>query len=125
MNKSVALLILSMCITGCTLKFSLPVDQPTHLLIYKSENIVEERPLDVDPVRLTVGRWLAANPDDWTYAFISRTPRIYLKGRSFYINVSETEVSVKYCRSFFNCHFWIKKDKSLFLEVEKILNNRH
>lgn len=114
-----------MLITGCTLNFPLPSNEPMRLAIFEKGHVVGQRRLGAtDSVRVAMNRWLAANPDGWSYAFATRDPRIYMRGKNFYINVSETEVAVKYCRGIFNCHFWVKKDNRLFVEVESALAKR-
>lgn len=110
--------LFSMSVTACTLDFPLPEEEPIRLAIFQQGRVIGQRRLDsTDSVRLAVNHWLATNPDGWSYAFATRDPRIYMRGKNFYINVSESEVAVKYCRGIFNCHFWVKKDNRLFLEV--------
>ncbi len=107
-----------MSIAGCTLNFRLPPSEPIRLTVFQSGHEREDRSLAAaDPVRAIANRWLAANPDGWSYAFATRDPRLYMRGKNFYMNVSETEVSVKYCRGMFSCHFWVKKDDRLFVEM--------
>lgn len=117
---SVCVLLASL--SACTLDFFLPTGEPTRLAIYKDGRLVDEKLLGAaDPTRLAVTRWLAANRDGWNYAFVTRPQRFNLKGKDFFVNVAEAEVSVKYCRGFFNCHLWVKNDSGLFLEVERTL----
>lgn len=95
------------------------------LTVFQQGRAVANRRMGAtDSVRAAVDRWLAANPDGWSYAFATRDPRLYMRGSNFYINVSETEVAVKYCRGIFNCHFWVKKDDRLFLEMTTELRRR-
>jgi hypothetical protein len=123
--KISVLALASLFIAGCTLNFPLPSDEPLRLAIFQKGRVVSQRRLGAtDLARLEVNRWLAANPDGWSYAFATRDPRIYMRGKNFYINVSETEVAVKYCRGIFNCHFWVKKDNRLFVDIETALG-RH
>lgn len=114
------ILLLSMLVAGCTLDFALPVNEPIRLSVYKSGHPIYEREIDTnDPARQTIQKWLATNPDGWEYAFMTRAPQIYVAGKDFSINISKNEVSVKYCRSFFNCHFWVKKSDALYVEMQK------
>ena len=112
-----------MSVAGCTLHFQVPTSEPVRLTFFHDGHAGEDRsPAEADSVRVAANRWLASNPDGWSYAFETRKPRLYMRGKSFYMNVSETEVAVKYCRGFFNCHFWVKKDDRLFIEMLTELN---
>lgn len=107
-----------MSVAGCTLNFRLPPSEPVRLTVFQNGHAEQDRSLAAaDSVRVAANRWLAANPDGWSYAFETRDPRLYLRGKNFYMNVSEKEVAVKYCRGFFNCHFWVKKDDRLFIKM--------
>lgn len=122
----ISIIFLSIYIGGCTLDYALPANETMRLSVYKSGQPVYERKLGTDdgPLRQAINRWLAANPLGWEYAFITREPHIYLTGKNFSVNILETEVSVKYFRGFFNCHFWVKKNNTLFLEVQNITQTR-
>lgn len=125
-GKFLSLVFLSIFIAGCTLDYALPANEKMRLSVYKSGQPVYERELGMEngPVRQAINRWLAANPLGWEYTFLTREPHIYLTGKNFSVNILETEVSVKYCRGFFNCHFWVKKNNTLYLEVQNITQTR-
>lgn len=120
--KIILIFFLSVFIAGCTLDFSLPTNETPHLTVYKLGVPTYERQLRVnDPVERTINHWFTADPENWHYAFITREPRIYVAGKRFSVNISETEVSVKYCRGRFDCNYWVKEDRKLFLEIQAIL----
>ena len=108
-------------LAGCSLDFALPTNETMHLSVYQSGRPVSQWDLNAaDPIAEAVNRWLAANPEGWEYGFITRAPQIYLTGSGFSVNVLKNEVTVKYCRAFYNCHLWIKADSSLFPVLQKI-----
>lgn len=112
-------------ISGCTLDFSLPSNEKMHLSVYQAGRpAIDQDVTAADPAVQAVQRWLAANPEGWDYAYTTRAPGIYLKGENFSVNILKNEVSVKYCRAFYNCHFWVKAKDDLFGEVQKITLGR-
>ena len=113
--KAAGLLCLGVALTACTLDFSVPAQAVTELSVYQSDPQIFKLvvPAD-DPVVVTVNAWVAAHSDGWRYAFITRPSRIYLSGKNFSVNIQEHEVSVKYCRGMFNCHFYVKANEDLF-----------
>lgn len=120
-KKRLLILFLSVLVTGCNLDFKLPVNEKMRLSVYEGKQPVLERELEnSDPTVQAIDRWLAANPQGWDYAFITRDPHIYLAGKNFSVNIAQSEVSVKYCRASYNCHFWIKKDSELFLQLKEL-----
>ena len=75
------LLSLTSLLAGCNLDFALPANESMRLSIYKAGQPIFERTLGTnDPVRETISLWLAANPNDWEYTFITREPQIYVTG---------------------------------------------
>src|ERR1019366_8244657 len=82
-------------IAGCNVDFAIPANESMHLSIYKAGQPILERTLDSnDLVRETISRWLAANPNGWEYAFITREPQIYVTGKHFSIDVLTNEVEI-------------------------------
>ena len=122
-SKTAGIILFALSVAGCTLNFRVPVSEPVRLTVFQNGKAgADQSPAAADAVRAAANRWLAANPEGWSYAFETRDPRIYVRGKNFYMNVSETEVAVKYCRGFFNCHFWVKQDKRLFIEMKTALD---
>lgn len=123
--KLVFILMLSILIAGCKLDFRLPANETMHLVIYTPGHAIMEKDVKAtDLLPQVINRWLAANSTDWEYGFITRSPHIYLKGQNFSVNILENEVTVKYCRAFYNCHYWVKKSNGLFDEVQKIISTK-
>ena len=115
--------VVALLASSCTLEFPLAPNEQLRLTVFEQGHAVKDRRLSsADGVRIATDRWLAANPTGWSYAFATRQPRLYIRGNNFYINVSEDEVAVKYCRGIFNCHFWVKKDQRLFRQITDELN---
>ncbi len=111
-------------LTGCTFHFSVPPGEPLHLDVFNSRDLVLERQVEMnDPVRAAISSWLAANSNGWSYAFRTPDQRIFLAGNNFHINVRENDVSVKYCKGFYNCHLWVKQDNTLFATLQKLIGS--
>ncbi|WP_157045793.1 hypothetical protein [Polaromonas sp. JS666] len=119
------ILLLPVLVAGCRLDFTPPVNEKVHLSVYEGKRSIQEREFEnTAPSVQAVRRWLAANPEGWEYAFITRDPHIYLAGKNFSVNIVQNEVSVKYCRASYNCHFWVKQDGTLFPEMKNLTQAR-
>ena len=122
--KVLPIILLSIFLTGCSIDFSLPPEQTTHLSVYESGHTIVERTLDRnDPVRDAINHWLTANRDGWKYGFMTRDPQIYLAGETFSIDILKSEVAVKYCHHFYSCNLWVKKDAGLYLKIQSLLGS--
>jgi hypothetical protein len=123
--KLLLMLLLSVLVAGCRMDFAPPANEKIHLSVYDGKRSVQERDLEnADPAVQAVRRWLAANPEGWEYAFITRDPQIYLAGKDFSINILPNEISVKYCRTSYSCHFWVKQNATLFPEMKILTQAR-
>ena len=112
-------------IAGCDMEFSALPNEPILLAVNRSGVSVYERQLDAaDPVRLAINRWFAENPYGWEYAYRHRSPHILLTGNNFSVNILEDEVTVKYCHGPLRCHLWVKENKDLFPEINKLIQPR-
>lgn len=110
-----ALLCVGSALTACQLDFSLPTQATAELSVYQSgQQIFKSAIRGDDPLANVVNGWIATHSDGWEYAFITRPSMIYLRGKNFSVNIREHEVSVKYCRGTFNCHFFVKANEELF-----------
>ena len=113
--KVIVLLCLGAVLTGCKVDFSVPNQTPIELSVYQSDRKVFTGPLRGDDlVVVTVNGWVAAHPDGWSYAFMTRPRNIYIAGENFSVNIQEYEVSVKYCRGLLGCHFYVKNNDDLY-----------
>jgi hypothetical protein len=113
--RAVVLIFVGAALTACRLDFSVPAKAAIDLSIYQSDQKVGQVALPPgDPIGTAINDWIAAHPDGWSYAFITRPSRVYLHGSNFSVNIQEHEVSVKYCRGRFNCHFFVKANEDLF-----------
>ena len=124
-TKTFLIVLLSTLVAGCRLDFMPPENEKIQLSVYEGKRSVQERALEnSDPAVQAVRRWLAANPEGWEYAFITRDPNIYLAGKSFSVNIVPNEISVKYCRTAYSCHFWVKQNATLFPEMKRLTQVR-
>lgn len=124
-TKLLLMLLLPVLVAGCRLDFTPPVNEKIRLSVYEGKRSVHERELEnSDLLVQAMRRWFAANPEGWEYAFITRDPQTYLAGQDFSINILQNEVSVKYCRASYSCHFWIKKNSTLFPEMNNLTQAR-
>jgi hypothetical protein len=123
--KLFIILFLPIFIGGCKLDFSLPENEVMYVSDNRPGQTAEERQASTtDSLGQTVNCWLAENPEGWRYAFMTREPHIYLRGQHFSINILKDEVSVKYCRGFYNCHFWVKRNNDLLVDVQKMMQSQ-
>lgn len=101
-------------VASCSMDFVIPPGGKLRLSVYRNSKMVGSRVLaSDDPARRLADQWLAINREGWHYGFRTRAPQLVFSGKQFSINVLDDEVTVKFCRSFFQCHLWIKKDRDL------------
>lgn len=117
--RLLAVLLFPVFIAGCKVDYALPKNEALRLSRHEAGQPVQVRTLEEnDPARQAISQWLAANSEGWEYGFITRDPQIYLEGKNFSINITKMEVQLKYCRAFYECHYWIKQDGTLFSKLK-------